>query len=74
MVGRSGTDAWCKSYDLGTIPRSVQQKKFSDVVRSSKVEEFVSLVQGKMTVTEYAQVFNRLARFAPKFIPTDRSR
>ena len=50
------------------------EKYFSDVVRSSKIEEFVNLVQGKMTVTEYAQVFDRLARFAPELVPTNQSR
>ena len=32
------------------------------------------MVKGKMTVTEYAQVFDRLARFAPELVPTNRSR
>ena len=50
------------------------EKYFSDVVRSSRIEEFVRLVQGSMTVTEYAQMFDRLARFAPELVPTDRAR
>ena len=50
------------------------EKYFSDVVRSSRIEEFVRLVQGRMTVTEYAQIFDRLARFAPELVPTDRAR
>ena len=50
------------------------EKYFSDVVRSSRIEEFVRLVQGRMTVTEYAQMFDRLARFAPELVPTDRAR
>ena len=50
------------------------KKYFSDVVESSKVEEFVSLVQGKMTVMEYVQVFDILARFSPELVPTNRSR
>ena len=50
------------------------EKYFSDVIRSSKMEEFVSLAQGKMTVSEYAQVFDRLSRFAPELVPTDRAR
>ena len=29
------------------------------------MEEFVNLVQGRMTVTEYAQIFDRLACYAP---------
>ena len=38
------------------------------------MEEFVRLVQGTMTVTEYAQIFDRLARFAPELVLTDRAR
>ena len=38
------------------------------------MEEFASLVQGRMTVTEYAQIFDRLARYAPELNPTDRAR
>ena len=47
------------------------EKYFSEVIRSSKMEEFVGLAQGKMTVLEYAQVFDRLSRFAPELVPTD---
>ena len=47
------------------------EKYFSDVVQSSKMEDFVSLIQGKLTVAEYAQTFDRLARFAPDMVPTD---
>ena len=50
------------------------EKYFSDAIRSSKVKEFVSLVQGKMTVMKYAQVFDILARFALELVPTARSR
>ena len=32
------------------------------------------MVQGKLTVTEYVQAFDRLARFAPEMVPTDRAR
>ena len=38
------------------------------------MEVFVRLVQGRMIVTEYAQIFDRLARFAPELVPTDRAR
>ena len=40
------------------------EKYFNDTVRGAKTEEFVGLVQGKLTVTEYVQTFDRLARFA----------
>ena len=54
--------------------RLFNEKYFSEVVRSSRMEEFVRLVQGRMTVTEYAQMFDRLARFTPELVPTDRAR
>ena len=38
------------------------------------MEEFVSLVHGRMMVTEYAQIFGRLARYAPELVPADRAR
>ena len=50
------------------------EKYFNDTVRGAKTEEFVGLVQGKLTVSEYVQTFDRLARFAPKMVPTDRAR
>ena len=34
----------------------------------------MGLIQGKLTVAEYAQTFEGLARFAPDMIPTDRAR
>ena len=50
------------------------EKYFNDSVRGAKSEEFVGLVQGKLSVTEYVQTFDRLARFAPEMVPTDRAR
>ena len=44
------------------------------MVRKSKRDEFVGLIQGKLTVVEYAQTFEGLDRFAPDMIPTDRAR
>ena len=32
------------------------------------------MVQGKLTVAEYIQTFDRLVRFAPEMVPTDRAR
>ena len=50
------------------------EKYFNDTVRGAKTEEFVGLVQGKLTVAEYVQTFERLARFVPEMVPTDRAR
>ena len=38
------------------------------------MEEFVSFIQGRLAVTEYAQIFDRLARYAPELVSTDRAR
>ena len=50
------------------------QKYFRDVVRKSKRDELIGLIQGKLTVAEYAHTFDRLARFAPELVPTGRTR
>ena len=49
------------------------EKYFNDAVRRAKVEEFASLVQGRLSVTEYAQTLDILARFVPELVPTDRA-
>ena len=41
---------------------------------SGKVQEFMHLKKGKMTVTEYMAKFNELARFAPFIVRTDEAR
>ena len=49
-------------------------KYYNVAIRAAKVNEFVGLVQGSMTVTEYALKFDRLAKFAPDLVPTDAAR
>ena len=44
------------------------------MVWGAKIEEFVGLLQGKLSVSEYTQTFDRLARFVPELVPTDRAR
>ena len=44
---------------------------FPDVVRDYKVREFFDLVQGAMTVEEYAAKFVELSRFTPYLIPDE---
>lgn len=34
----------------------------------------MGLVQGKMSIIEYVYTFERLAKFAPEMVPTDRGR
>ncbi|XP_062114852.1 uncharacterized protein LOC133828722 [Humulus lupulus] len=50
------------------------QKYYSNALRVAKVNEFTSLVQGSMSVTEYALKFDRLAKFAPNLVPTNASK
>ena len=50
------------------------EKYFNDTVRGAKTEEFMGLIQGKLTFTEYVQAFGRLARFVTEMVPTDRAR
>ena len=38
------------------------QKYYNVAVRAAKVNEFVGLVQGNMTVTKYALKFDRLVK------------
>ena len=44
---------------------------FPDVVRDQKEKEFSDLVQGTMTVEEYAVKFVKLSCFAPHLIPNE---
>ncbi|XP_030950154.1 uncharacterized protein LOC115974078 [Quercus lobata] len=44
---------------------------FPDIVRDQKAREFFDLVQGTMTVEEYAAKFVKLSRFAPYLIPNE---
>ena len=50
MVGSGVTDPRCSWEQFQGL---FNEKYFSDVIRSSKMEEFMSLVQGRMTATEY---------------------
>ena len=50
------------------------QKYYNVVVMAEKVTEFIGLVQGSMTVTEYALEFDKLAKFAPDLVHTDAAR
>ena len=65
--------------DIGTMSwedftEVFNEKYFNDAVRAAKLEEFAVLTQGRLSVTEYAQKFERLARFASEVVPTDRAR
>ncbi|KAM6580108.1 hypothetical protein CsatA_003882 [Cannabis sativa] len=54
--------------------RVFNEKYYNTAVLAANVDEFTGLAQGSLTVTEYAQKFDRLAKFAPDLVPTDRVR
>ncbi|XP_062086510.1 uncharacterized protein LOC133792620 [Humulus lupulus] len=47
------------------------KKYYSAAILATRVDEFIALVQGNSTVTEYAQKFDRLAKFAADLVPTE---
>ncbi|XP_062100165.1 uncharacterized protein LOC133806045 [Humulus lupulus] len=50
------------------------KKYYSATVLATKVDEFVKLTQGNLSITVYAQKFDRLARFAPEIVQTEAMR
>jgi hypothetical protein len=44
---------------------------FPRIVQEAKAREFMDLVQGNMTVAQYAAKFTQLSRFAPYVIPDE---
>ncbi|KAM6560267.1 hypothetical protein CsatA_029506 [Cannabis sativa] len=55
--------------------KSLFEEKFYYIaVRSSHMEDFVKLTQGKMSVAEYTLEFDRLSKFAGDLVPTDFTR
>lgn len=65
-------DVWTMTWE--EFQEVFNEKYFSNTVRWAKVEEFASLVHGQLCVIEYAQTFERLARFVPELVPIDRAR
>ena len=53
---------------------SFQRQYLGEAQLSGKVQEFMYLKQGKMTVTEYVAKFKELARFALSIVPTNKAR
>ncbi|XP_062089519.1 uncharacterized protein LOC133796055 [Humulus lupulus] len=51
--------------------QSFSKKYYSPAVPATKVDEFITLVQGNLSVTDYAHKFDRLAKFSPEVVPTD---
>ncbi|XP_062104010.1 uncharacterized protein LOC133815156 [Humulus lupulus] len=51
--------------------QSFGKKYFIATVLATRVDEFVTLVQGSLSITDYAMKFDRLARFVSEIEPTD---
>ncbi|XP_062100933.1 uncharacterized protein LOC133806866 [Humulus lupulus] len=65
--------------DVTTMTWAEFQQAFNDKyynasIRASTVDEFATLTQGNMTVTEYTLMFDRLAMFAVELVPTNATR
>ena len=50
------------------------EKYYKNAVKAAKAVEFNKLLQGNMSVTDYALKFDRLAKFAGDLVPTDGTR
>ena len=71
--------SWRKGRGEGAVPTTWQ--KFQDTfldkffpleMREAKVEEFMNLRQGSMTVREYYLKFNQLAKYVPDLVADNR--
>ncbi|XP_062119120.1 uncharacterized protein LOC133832855 [Humulus lupulus] len=51
--------------------QAFSRKYYSPTVLATKVDEFITLVQGNLLVTDYAQKFDRLTKVSPEVVPTD---
>ncbi|XP_062117190.1 uncharacterized protein LOC133831042 [Humulus lupulus] len=63
--------------DLNTMTwadfvQAFSKKYYSVTVLATKVDEFVTLVKGNLSVTNYAQKFDRLAKFSPEVVRVQR--
>ncbi|KAF3668998.1 hypothetical protein FXO37_09257 [Capsicum annuum] len=72
--------AWRKGRGKGAIPTTWQEfqdafldKFFPLEIRNAKVEEFMNLRQGSMTVRKYCLKFNQVAKYAPDLVADNRA-
>ncbi|XP_062080297.1 uncharacterized protein LOC133785051 [Humulus lupulus] len=75
MDARIWWDVIKQSCDLNTMTwaeffQAFSKKYCSAAVLATKVDEFVTLVQGNLSVTDYAHKFDKLEKFAPT-VPTE---
>ena len=50
------------------------EKYYNDAVKAAKAEEFSKLLQGNMSMNDYALKFDRLAKFAGDLVPIEGTR
>lgn len=60
------------SVTWGRFQHEFEKRFFPDSVKQQKVQEFASLVQGNLSVEQYAARFMKLGRFTPRLISTEK--
>ena len=72
---------WNKGREKDTTPLTWQlfQDAFLDrffplELREAKIEEFINLRQGSMSIKEYCLKFNQLSKYAPNMMADSRTR
>ncbi|XP_062075574.1 uncharacterized protein LOC133779656 [Humulus lupulus] len=76
MDARIWWDVVKETRDLNTMTwedfvQAFSTKYYNAAILDTRVDEFVTLVQGNLSVTDYAQKFDRLVSFAPEIVPTE---
>ncbi|XP_062093672.1 uncharacterized protein LOC133799688 [Humulus lupulus] len=68
-----------QTHDLYTMTwadfvQEFSKKYYNAAILVTRVDEFVTFVRGNLSVTDYAQKFDRLARFSPEIVPNEAMR
>ncbi|XP_062075124.1 uncharacterized protein LOC133779147 [Humulus lupulus] len=76
MEARIWWDVIKQTRDLNTMTwvefvQTFNKKYYRAAMLATKVDEFVTLVQGNLSVIDYAQKFDRLEKFSPEVVPTE---
>ncbi|XP_024017741.1 uncharacterized protein LOC112090514 [Morus notabilis] len=64
----------CRRIDLGAVWTLFNEQYFPQSYREEKALEFMSLLQGDMSIREYEAKFNDLSRFAPSLVESEHMR
>ena len=57
---------------MGAVWTAFQERFFPREITEAKVEEFINLKQGSMTVREYSLKFVKLSRYETSLVPNNR--